>query len=332
VPGIIRNPRRRRALLSACIVLGLLVVLFRPVSTAGLIAQPRPAASYATALQRFEQLQARDTDVVNPLCHSRLLTHGRRSAQAIVFLHGFTNCPQQFAQLGQIFYDLGYNVLIPRLPHHGLRDRMTEELAQLRAEELVALTDEALGITQGLGAQVTVVGLSGGGVMAAWAAQLSPAVTRVVSIAPVYGREGVPAVLLPSLSNAALMLPNRFLWWDSALKEQRPAPPHAYQRFPTHALAELLRLGLAVQEAAQQQRPLAPSIVVVTNAADRSVDNAVTDRLTAAWQARGAAVQRYVFPAEQGLIHDIIDPTNPRQQVDLVYPPLVALIHGDPLP
>jgi esterase/lipase len=83
------------------------------------------SATYADAVARIQAFQAREGAEVNPLCRTALLTHGQWVERAITFLHGFTSCPKQFDQLGQRFFERGYNVFIPREPNHGLADRMT---------------------------------------------------------------------------------------------------------------------------------------------------------------------------------------------------------------
>jgi hypothetical protein len=59
------------------------------------------------------------------------------------------------------------------------------------------------------------------------------------------------------------------------------------------------------------------------------VSNSATAEIADAWERNGAVVRRYLFPAELGLDHDVIDVNQPKQQVDLVYPTLIALIEGD---
>ena len=36
------------------------------------------------------------------------------------------------------------------------------------------------------------------------------------------------------------------------------------------------------------------------------------------WRPHGSAVETYQFPAEAGLLHDVIDPYQPEQQIDRV--------------
>ena len=58
-------------------------------------------------------------------CLSRLLTHGEKTERAVVLVHGLTNCPKQWELFGQEAFRRGWNVLILRLPEHGLGDRET---------------------------------------------------------------------------------------------------------------------------------------------------------------------------------------------------------------
>jgi alpha-beta hydrolase superfamily lysophospholipase len=150
------------------------VLLLRPAGTGHFPAHPHPATDYADALRRVAAVEARDGAAISPVCRTLLLTHGARATRAVVLLHGLTNCPEQFRVLGERLYQRGANVYIPRLPEHGLADRMTTALARLDARAMCAATDEAVDIGCGLGDTVVVVGLSIGGVMAEWAAQERP--------------------------------------------------------------------------------------------------------------------------------------------------------------
>ena len=89
-----------------------------------------PAGTYEEATARIEEIQSEEAelDQLNPVCATRLLTHSEKVENAIVFLHGFTSCPEQFTQLGQEYFDQGYNVYIPRTPRHGIKDRLGNPL------------------------------------------------------------------------------------------------------------------------------------------------------------------------------------------------------------
>src|SRR6266853_1223196 len=128
---------------------------------------------YKVGIEIAGSFQALDGPNVNPVCHTRLYVHGRRTKRSLVLLHGFTNCPQQFDALGKHFHELGWNVLIPRYPRHGYSDRLTTSIAQLRADMLMAVTNRAGEAGTGLGYRLTVAGLSLGGVLTAHLAQNS---------------------------------------------------------------------------------------------------------------------------------------------------------------
>jgi pimeloyl-ACP methyl ester carboxylesterase len=293
-----------------------------------LLPTPRPARDYAEAAARVAALQAHDTAEIKPISRLQFLTHGHRVERAIALFHGYTNSPAQFRQLGQALFERGYNVLIPRLPHHGLPDRLTTRHALLTAEELVELAAESIDIALGLGERVTVAGLSMGGVMAGWTAQERPEVERAVLIAPGFGLYPLPAILVRPATHLFLRMPNFFIWWDPKLKDKVPDPGYGYPRYATHALAQMLRLGAAVRARARGNPPAARSIVLVTNANDLAVDNCTTCHLGATWQRHGGQVQTYEFAADLMLPHDLIDPKAAGQKIDAVYPVLLELIQG----
>ena len=244
----------------------------------------------------------------------------------VVFFHGLTNCPQQFDSLARRVAARGANVLLVRIPHHGLEDRMTTDLSHLGAAELALCADDAVDLAVGLGEHVTVAGLSLGGVLAAWVGQRRPEVERVVEIAPLFAVSTVPRFWTVALTRLLITTPNRFIWWDGHVHERLPGPPLAYPRFSTRALGETLRLGLAVRRLAQRHRPAARELVLVTEQDDPAVGNASSFELAELWRRSGVRVTPFEFPASMHLSHDMIDPLQVGARVDVVYPRLDDLI------
>lgn len=318
------------------VLVGVAALLLVPVSTANLATQPDPAPTYREALARVEQLKEQERplleqNILNPVCQTRLLAHGEPTAAVVVFLHGLTACPAQFVPLGEQLHAQGYTVFIPRLPQHGYRDRLTPQLAQLRATAMVARTDDSVDIAHGLGEQVIVVGFSAGGVLSSWVAQFRPDVDRTLVVSPAFSTGSLPAGMETIGMRLLLRLPNQFLWKDKAAQEAWAGPPHAYPWNSTRSFGEVMRVGAVVRRAASQQPPATGELVVLTNAADEVVDNALTEQVIADWRASGySALTTYTFPAEHGLIHDMIDPTQPEQQTGVVYPVLLELLTGEP--
>lgn len=284
---------------------------------------------YDAAIESIVALQARDTQAINPLCRTQLLAHGYMTERALVCLHGFTNCPQQFAGLAQTFFARGWNVLNARLPHHGLRDRLSRDLAKMRADEMIAFTDDLVEVAQGLGERVSLVGLSLGGTLALRIAQQRADLDRAIAIAPMIAPPKVPLFILPLLVRVARIVPNVFVWWDSHTKERMPGPQHAYPRFASRALAEMLVIAGQVQADAFRAgaRPLARSICMVTNGADPAVNSAAAQAVAARWRANGARnIESYEFPASLRLIHDLVDKDQSGQRTNVVYPVLIEQI------
>jgi pimeloyl-ACP methyl ester carboxylesterase len=313
-------------LLAIALVLILAYLAAVPPRFSSLVSRPRPAADYAEARQRVEEIQGQEGAGYNPLCHTELLTHGQKTARAIAFIHGYTNCPRQFASLAQQFYGHGYNTLTVLMPHHGLSDRLTDAHRRLTAEELVVYVDNIVDIARGLGEHVTLLGLSGGGVVAAWAAQTRQDLDLAVIIAPNFGFKAVPRLLTRLAANLVMLAPDVALWWNP-LERAAGRLPHVYPRFTLHGLVQQWRLGFAARSLALRQAPGARSILVISNAHDEAVDNAATARALARWRAWGTSeVRTYEFPAELKLLHDVVDPGHRGQRVDVVYPKLIELI------
>ena len=283
--------------------------------------------TYSDAITISRGLQDLDGPNVNPMCHTRVYTHGRRVENALVLLHGFTNCPQQFDALGRRFFERGWNVVIPRYPRHGYTDRLNDSISELRADHLVAVANRAAEVGAGLGERLTVAGLSLGGILSGLLAQTRDDVERAVPIAPMLGLRPIPAPLLTAMGAASRTLPNFYMWWNDTLKEKL-GPPYGYPRFSTHAYAALFECGRMLTGLARREAPKARSIVVVTNANEPRLDNRFTYRLVESWRAHGANVETFEFARSDGLTHDLIDPGNAGQKTDYVYPIIARLIEG----
>lgn len=318
----------KRILVAAVGAAGALALwLASPLPLTGLESRADPARSYAEALRRVTAIQADDSPAIALECHTRLLTHGHRTRRVIVLLHGLTNCPAQFDSLGRRAFEDGANVLIPRLPRHGLSQRMTTALARLDAVELRAFVDRVLDAADGLGDSVTVAGLSIGGTLAAWAAQERPDVARAVMIAPMLGVAHARGVWTPVVARMLGVIPNVFVWWDAKRREDLPGPRHVYPRFATRAVTADLRIGWMVREAARRRRCAARSVAMVTVGGDPAVDNAVIAEVADAWRRHGVrAVEAFEFPESLHLNHDIVDLEQVGNRPAVTYPVLARII------
>jgi len=311
------------ALRRLALVVGLAAAI--PLRSGDMRSHPSPAADYGSAVERVNRRQAADDRVVAPSGRTVLLTHGVRTPRVDILLHGFTDSPNQFAELADSLFQGGDNVYVPRLPHHGERSGDARALAELTAVQLRRTADSAVDVAAALGDTVVVVGLSVGGTMAAWIGQHRREVRRVVMIAPAFEAGRVPSRLDSYLINLTERLPNvtRRAAPDTARPDRTPG-------FATHALAEVLRLGAAVHSEAERKPPKSAEFVLLLNDRDRTVKSAAALRLARAWEAHGARVSVYVFPASLGLPHNVLDGRGMSGQPEIVLPSLVALAHGEP--
>lgn len=300
--------------------------LIFPVGTGALTADPSPEVDYAGALARLEAESARDATPLNPLCPSRLFGHGRRTETVVVLLHGISSCPQAFVDFAPLAFERGHNVLVLRMPYNGFADRATDALRRLTAEDLRAYGDTAVDIAAGLGDKVVVLGISAGGTVAAWAAQNRHEVDRAIIVAPFLGLTDLGMATNLALMRVMLFLPDVSMWKDPILRARWNGMPHAYARQSTRGTGEVMRLGYALLRQIAAEVPAGGAAIFVTNAADRAVDNSMTDTLAAGWAQWGAPVARTIFPAEDGLGHEIIDPMEPGAEPALTYPLLLEMI------
>ena len=287
--------------------------------------------TYAEGIRIAKTIKDLDGPNVNPACESRLYTHGHRTERSLVLLHGFTNCPQQMDALGKELFAQGWNVFIPRYPRHGYTNRLTDAIAELRAEHLVALASRSVEVGTGLGERLTVAGLSLGAILTGLMAQRRAEVDRAVLIAPMLGLRPIPGAMLTTLSLIATRAPNLYVWWSRKEKD-RVGPSYGYPRFSTRAYAALFECGRMLVREARRAAPKARSLVVVTNAAEPRLDNRFTYALIDSWRKRDANVETYEFPITDGLPHDLIDPGNAAQKTELVYPVVTRLISYSSLP
>lgn len=303
----------------ATVVVG--VVAAMPTRTGDLRAHPAAAPSYATAIALAEAQQRIDDSVAVPLGRSILLTHGHRTAKAVVLLHGFTDSPRQFAELADSLYAEGDNVYVPRLPHHAELGGDVSRLARVTAEGLRDFADAATNVVAGLGDSVTVVGLSAGGTVAAWIGQNRREVQRVVLIAPAFQVTHVPSFFERALVNLGSRGPN-------VTHRSAPTQPDLDPGIATKGVAQVFRLGIAVRRSASDLPSATREMIVLVNAHDGTVKSAPTFDLARAWAHNGAAVRVYEFPDSLNLPHNVMEAANRGGNALAVYPTLNALTNG----
>jgi pimeloyl-ACP methyl ester carboxylesterase len=303
-------------------------LLLKPVSMPATVAAPDPTSSFVEAMARFDRVRQREAgrDLL-PVCRSRILSSGARASRAIVLLHGYTNCPEMFEKLGERLAAEGFNVYIPLAPEHGETDREHSTLADLTTEELIAYGNEAVDIATGLGDQVTVLGLSGGGAVAAYLAQSRDDVDKAILVAPFLGLRQVAAPLTSALVNLADTLPPIAWGIPESLASGGQYAPYAGLDNNTRSAAAYMRLGRFTLDDAALHPHRAGRTVTVVNEGDDTVNNDLADELTQRWREHAPdTTAEHRFPASMGLPHDLVGPDRADQRIAEVYRVLLVLI------
>lgn len=278
--------------------------------------------AYSNALRRFSEIERRDRTACAANCLPYMLTHGRPTKRATLFLHGLSASPRQFAAIAERVYANGDNVFVPRLPRHGYPDRLTDSLKDLKADELLEHARESLKLTRGLADEVRIVGFSLGGLLALWLAEHHD-VGETIAIAPLLGLAAVPPRFTPFLASLLKHAPNFFFWWNP-LQREKQMPAHGYPRCASHALAESLNIATTLFRAAKTGASNS-DITLVLNAGESAVSNSAILELAERWRARGAKIELRRIEG-LGPSHDIIEPLRVDARIAKSYPPLYALL------
>jgi pimeloyl-ACP methyl ester carboxylesterase len=289
----------------------------------------KPVSSFQDTVKKVENIISSEGSDLHPLGHTRLLSHGKKTGAAVLWFHGYSSAPQQFIPLGEKCFELGMNVYIPRAPHHGLNDRLTEETRKLTEEELKAWAEESLQITRGLGDRVIVGGLSMGGAVTTWLAQEYPEIDLAIIIAPAIAYRVLPSFLLPVAIPVISWLPDSMHWWDAKLKENIEGADYNYAWVSMHGLAIFPRMGMEIRKLNRKTPPAAKEIWMVINDHDADVDGGYVQKVAEEWKAKKPdAIHTYHFLDGLGIVHDCISVENSKQRVDIVYPVLLDIISG----
>jgi len=318
------------AIIVAFLVGAFVMLSILPTDAGSLLPGARPghvAANYEEAVAAFDDIRkAEAAMLLHERCGSQLLTHGEKVARVVIYFHGLTSCPAQGEKLAQELFAQGYNVYLPRMKGHGEADPDTLALMDLRAEDLVDLGEQSIDLAQGLGDKVSVVGLSAGGTIAMWAAQFRADVDDAVAVSPFLGPYVVPPWATNAANRVALMLPDLLLWWNPTETVGDSADTYAFPRPSVHTLAQVMRLGRVIEEAARDTPPAVGTIGVLLNSADVAVSNALTQQVVTSWRSHGQEVTVRVLEFSRLLPHDLINPGEPQGDPDFVYAAILEML------
>jgi pimeloyl-ACP methyl ester carboxylesterase len=240
---------------------------------------------------------------------------GRRRG-AVLALHGFGGCPQQFAGLAPLLAAAGFDVVMPRLPGHGLPPRPDgrDDLTGLpTAADWQPAYD---GFVATLGALMeqspderVIIGFSAGGGLALRAVPQRPALySRLVLLAPLIGIRGGAGVewLAWQLGRApgTAALDVKHFGPRTECEAWQAAGRGGFCAYELRHAAGLVGLARALRgDWGRRRLPLPVHVFVAGD--ERYVSNAATLGFVAGQRALGAAVSVSMLEA---VPHEMLTP------------------------
>jgi alpha-beta hydrolase superfamily lysophospholipase len=142
----------------------------RPVSTArSAMNQSTPKARDHEWLDYYQRFQYFSAEAVRDGCHPRIMEHDQPTQKAIVLVHGLTDSPYFMTAIGDYFFrSLGYEVYLPLLQCHGLKEPRGMEGVGL--DEWKANVNFAGDVAASKASHVSIGGLSTGGTLSLYTA------------------------------------------------------------------------------------------------------------------------------------------------------------------
>jgi len=140
----------------------------------------------------------------------------------------------------------------------------------------------------------------------------------------------VPILFTRAISSALQFMPDFYVWWDPRVKEKIiHSNYYGYPGFPIHALSELWKIGISIRQQAEKHPSAVKEIIMIMNDHEPAVNNAENKKLLADWRANGnLELDEFHFDAKLKLPHDIITPSTPGLDIDIVYDALIRIIHS----
>lgn len=253
---------------------------------------------YAQSVADIQKLIAADktNNDMRSECHPILKTHEKKTAKAVVLLHGVSGCPWDMSGFGDWLYQAGYNVYIPRLPYHGMKN--TKLHSKVRAADLVESMSEIAGLASGLGDELGLVGHSGGGTLSTWLAQYGDGLfSRVLLLAPFYEPDASQA---PKWAIA----PMRNLYGNHLLPDQY------FESLSYRALANFIIVKQNYRP--DMKAPGLKHVAVIYSKNDGVIDQMLAESIPKQMaQSSGATFYHQLTPPFMELMHSILEPATP---------------------
>ena len=181
---------------------------------------------------------------VRPGCHPRKMLHGNRTEKAIVLIHGLTDSPYYMTAIAEYFHrSLGYNVYMPLLQGHGLKN--PEGMEGVSLPEWKKNVRFAIRTAAEKADRVSIGGLSTGGALSFYFGCTDPGITGDLYLfSAALGLYGGRFGFYSGILECYLRLP--FVKFFDHGKPLVGNNPYRYDRVPLNSAGELAQLILEI--------------------------------------------------------------------------------------
>lgn len=226
-------------------------------------------AHVTQAIRRERETQEPQESLRNEQCASLLFLHPQLSGKVFLLLHGFTAGPYQFATIAQSLFAEGWNVLVPRLPGHGLAgywSQVSPPPMPLHKRIYQEFALRWLKRSRFLGQQIVVGGVAGGATLAAWLGiNYAQQIDRICLLSP-YWHQSKAVIQLFTQNHESY-----YAW----VTRQTASPLLGYNGFTLATLKPFLELEAEIFATLSVQR--SPPLLLVTSESDRALNQTTND-------------------------------------------------------
>jgi len=221
----------------------------------------------------YDRFEYFSQEMIRDGCHPRIMEHPEPVEKAIVLVHGLSDSPYFMTAIGKFFFhQLGYNVYLPLLHCHGLKEPKGMETVEL--EERKANVGFAISTAASKASEISIGGLSTGGALGFYMSVVNPKVRGALYLfSAALDLAGGPFGLIGEIKEKLLMT-----FFADLLDFNQPLlgkNPYRYSYVDMDGAAQLARLIKETDiiiEGFDQRFPFTGKVFAVHSEADTTAD------------------------------------------------------------
>ena len=217
-----------------------------------------------------------DPELVRKDCEPKIMLQDPPTEKAIILIHGLSDSPFFMEAIGKRFYQWGYNVFIPLLDGHGLKN--LDKFKGFKLETWIENVNFAIQEAQNKYQSkiISIGGLSKGGALSIWKILNSPTEINggIFLFSTALHLAGKVGKLKETLLRTPIILPIAVFLEDQFGRKLIGEHPYRYSRIDKKGASELSRLIDAIDRQVQkiERNQINKPIFAVHSESDRVAD------------------------------------------------------------